>query len=116
MRGAATKDGGVMNGPTGFYDSHGIPIHIGDLIRTPHYRHRRGGRRMWLYFRVAHHPGGYEKPVVQNWDCLDADMWQCLLADAIADGSEVLQESRTHFYADGDKVTFNERERKKGGA
>ena len=34
------------------FDVNGVPICEGDLLRTPHYRHRRGKRLMFLYHVV----------------------------------------------------------------
>jgi hypothetical protein len=98
-----------MSKPTGHYDAHGIPIHVGDLIRVPHFRHRRNGRQMWLYFRVAHNG---HRAIVQNWDGLDANSRQCNLADCGVSGSEVLASSEIEHDAWGGVITFNERKRK----
>jgi hypothetical protein len=90
--------------PTGFHDVHGIPIHVGDLIRVKHYKHYRRRRQMWLYFRVAALNGRF---VVQNWNDLRASAWQCLLEHCGVESAEVLSESAPH------KDTFNERKRAK---
>lgn len=92
--------------PTGFHDRHGLPIYRGDLIRVPHYIHRRCRRQMWLYFRVKRLDGSW---VVQNWDNLDSDNWQCLLKDCCIEGAEVLAESGLHKNDRGEIITFNER-------
>lgn len=94
--------------PTGFNDRSGIPIYRGDLIRVKHYRHYRGRRQMWLYFRVEQIGG---KWVVQNWECLNPAKWQCLLADCGVDGSEVIAESGLQKNDRGHIITFNERPR-----
>jgi hypothetical protein len=93
-----------MTEPTGHYDVHGIPIHVGDLIRVKHYRHYQRRRQMWLYFRVAKICGKF---FVQNWANLNAGEWQCLLQDCGIESAEVLADS------DPGPVTFNERERRK---
>ena len=73
---------------------------------------------MWLYFRVALHPliesdtPELAKFVVQNWECLDALRWQCLLKDCGLESSEVLAESGTEKSERGELITFNERKRK----
>lgn len=104
-----------MSEPTGYYDRHGIPIHVGDLIRVEHYRHRRGRRQMWVYFRVAIHPRypDHAKYCVQNWNDLDASKWQCLLSDCGLDTAEVLAESGIERNDRGEVITFNERPRRK---
>lgn len=91
---------------TGFTDMHGIPIHIGDLIRCKHYKHYRGRRQMWLYFRVTLKEG---KAVVQCWHDLRPDSHQCRLEHCGIKFSEVLQE------CPGDPMTFNERKRRSRG-
>ena len=98
-----------MNGPTGFYDAAGIPIHVGDLIRVKHFRHRRNRRQMWLYFRVAHNG---HRAIVQNWDNLDAGSRQCNLTDCGINESEVLASTGTERNERGEIITFNERKRK----
>lgn len=87
---------------TGFYDVHGIPIHVGDLIRVKHFKHYRNRRQMWLYFRVAEKLTGF---VVQNWNDLDVTNHQCLLKDCGLETAEVIAE--TGFSG----ITFNERKR-----
>jgi hypothetical protein len=96
--------------PTGFNDRHGIPIYCGDLIRVPHYVHRRGKRQMWLYFRVARLHG---RCVVQNWNDLDASKWQCSLDVCGVSGAEVIAESGLYMNERGELITFNERPRKR---
>ncbi len=88
---------------------HGIPIHVGDLIRVQHYRHRRRRRMMWLYFRVAKLS---DKLVVQNWNNLDPTRSQCSLEDCGISRSEVLAAGGLEHDADGYLITFNERKRK----
>jgi hypothetical protein len=105
-----------MSQSTGYYDSDGIPIHVGDLIRVKHYKHRRGKRQMWIYFRVAIHPlsgaeSDHGRYVVQNWSDLDTSKWRCLLRDCELDGSEVLDQSGCERNGHGCLVTFNERKR-----
>jgi hypothetical protein len=95
---------------TGYYDRHGIPIHVGDLIRVEHYRHYRNRRMMWLYFRVAVIGG---RTVVQNWKCLDPVRWQCNLADCCIGTAEVLASTGLEFDSNGGITTFNERPRKR---
>jgi hypothetical protein len=97
-----------MSEPTGFHDVHGIPIHVGDLIRVKHYRHYQRRRQMWLYFRVAKMGGRF---VVQNWSCLDAEKWQCLLEHCGLESTEVLASSVDERDDGGGFVTFNERKR-----
>ena len=97
-----------MNEATSYYDVNGIPIHVGDLIRVKHYRHRRSKRQMWIYFRVAKMKGKY---VVQNWDDLDVTKYQCSLADCSVESAEVLEESGLERNERGEIVTFNERPR-----
>lgn len=89
---------------TGHYDVHGIPIHVGDLIRVKHYRHYQRRRQMWIYFRVARNQCRF---VVQNWNNLNSDEWQCLLEHCGLESAEVLADSDTG------PVTFNERKRRK---
>lgn len=91
---------------TGFHDKHGIPIRRGDLIRVPHYVHRRNRRLMWLYFRVAQ---VCDRWVVQNWSDLNANAYQCLLEHCGIGGAEVVAESVTHRNSHGEIETFNER-------
>lgn len=96
--------------PTGFYDSHGIPVYVGDLIRVKHYRHYRNRRQMWLYFRVAKIGGRY---VIQNWNNLNNKQWQTALSCSEVDmWGEVVAESGLQRNARGDIITFNERPRK----
>jgi hypothetical protein len=99
-----------MHNFTGYYDRHGIPIHVGDLIRVEHYRHYRGRRLMWLYFRVAVIGS---KTVVQNWGDLDASKHQCLIEHCGIGTAEVLAETYYGRDKNGDVTTFNERPRKK---
>ncbi len=100
-----------MHNFTGYYDRHGIPIHVGDLIRVEHYRHRRGRRLMWLYFRVGRNG---HRPIVHNLGCLDPSRWQCNLADCGIGTAEVLASANgLEFNADGRVITFNERPRRK---
>ena len=105
--------------PTGYYDSHGIPIHVGDLIRVKHFKHCRNRRQMWIYFRVAVHPKltddtkDYSRYVVQNWYELDASKWQCLLKDCGIDTAEVLNGFGMEYNERGYLITFNERKRLK---
>lgn len=61
---------------------------------------------MWLYFRVAKIDGCW---VVQNWDNLDGNRWQCLLAHCGVEGAEVLAESGLERNERGEVMTFNER-------
>lgn len=96
----------MITEPTGFYDRHGIPIYRGDLIRVPHYVHRRNRRLMWLYFRVEKLG---ESWVVQNWNDLDASKWQCLLEDCGIGGAEIVAETGLHTNWRCEVVTFNER-------
>ena len=98
-----------MANETGFYDMHGIPIHVGDLIRVKHYKHIRGRRQMWLYFRVAR-IGGFL--FAQNWNDLRPDGHQCLLRDCGLDDAEVVAET-IDASSSSPVVTFNERPRKK---
>lgn len=106
-----------MTEPTGYYDSRGIPIHAGDLIRVKHYKHRSYRRQMWMYFRVSVHPlldentPKHVRYVVQNWGNLDASSWQCLLKDCGVDQAEVLAESGLQRNEFGEIITFNERKR-----
>lgn len=93
---------------TGCYDVYGIPIHVGDLIRVKHYEHRRGGKQMWLYFRVAVLQNRF---VVQNWNDLNADNHQCLLNDCGLHSAEVIAD--TPQVGSGEFITFNERKRRK---
>lgn len=88
-------------------DMHGIPIRPGDLIRVKHYVHRRNRRQMWMYFRVASHPIGGDRLVLQNWNDLDASKWQCCLEAISQADIEVVAET----WFDGE--TFNERPRNK---
>ncbi len=98
-----------MSDETGFHDSHGIPIYCGDLIRVEHYIHRRGRRKMWLYFRVAMRG---TTPVVENWH-EKGDAYQCWLADCGIGTAEVLTETDNHHNTRGELMTFNERPRNK---
>ncbi len=91
---------------TGFYDRHGIPICDGDLIRTEHYRHRRGRRLMHLYFRVGKIG---DRWVVYGWNSPDSH--QCQLSDCGISTAEVLAESCLHCDERGVIMTFNERKR-----
>ena len=75
---------------TGYHDSSGIPIHFGDLIRVKHYRHYRGRRQMWIYFRVAKIDG---VAVVQNWSDLDPSRHQTCLKYLECENIEVLAET-----------------------
>lgn len=59
---------------------------------------------MWIYFRVAEKLTGF---VVQNWQDMDVNKYQCRLQDAGIESSEVLAEKE--FTG----ITFNERKRKK---
>lgn len=108
-----------MSEATGFHDMHGIPIHVGDLIRVKHFQHRRNRRQMWLYFRVAIHPlFGPEcessvRFVVQAWHLLDPSKWQCFLCECRPEESEVLDDAAVEFRDGGKMITFNERPRKK---
>lgn len=97
-----------MSEATGFYDTSGIPIHVGDLIRVKHFKHYRGKRQMWLYFRVATIESRY---VVQNWSDLDAAQWQCQLSDCGIESAEVLAEHGLQRNDCGEIITFNERNR-----
>lgn len=95
---------------TGYYDRHGIPIWIGDLIRVEHYRHHRGRRLMWLYFRVGRINGRH---VVHNWNERDFSKHQCLIEHCGIETAEVVAET---YYGRGDQggiMTFNERPRRK---
>lgn len=96
-----------MTEHTGHYDVHGIPIHVGDLIRVKHYRHYQRRRQMWLYFRVANNGGRF---VVQNWANLNSGEWQCLLEHCGLESAEVLADCGIGGIG---RVTFNERERRK---
>ena len=87
---------------TGFCDRHGIPILVDDLIRVPHYLHRRNRRQMWLYFRVVVVEG---VPCVREWHRTEGH--QCRLADTA--NCEVLAHAGTERHADGTLRTFNER-------
>ncbi len=105
-----------MTKPTGFYDMHGIPIHVGDLIRVKHYRHRRNRRQMWMYFVVKQvEVCGCRRTVVQHWEDIRKDGWQCLLQDCGVRESEVLSESGLERNERGEIQTFNERKRRKRG-
>lgn len=97
-----------MNKDTGYHDANGIPIHVGDLIRVRHYRHRRGKRQMWLYFRVAKIGEWY---VVQNWNDLDATKYRCALSACGVSFAEVLDECGIERNERGEIMTFNERRR-----
>lgn len=94
---------------SGFHDRHGIPIYLGDLIRVESYRHRRGRRKMWIYFRVSVRG---ETWVVENWHD-KSDNHQCLLADCGLPTAEVVAEAWLHHDKQGGLMTFNERPRKK---
>lgn len=106
---------------TGFYDRDGIPIHVGDLIRVQHYRHRRRGRMMWLHFRVAINPtskneADHGRFVVQNWSDLQPDSFQCLLPDVGLRWAEVIDHAGLEHDEHGNLITFNERKRKRGAS
>jgi hypothetical protein len=94
---------------TGYHDSHGIPICVGDLIRVFHFVHYRNKRTMYMYFRVAKIDGKY---VAQNWNDLDATKYQCLLEHCGLCDSDVLASDGNDFDAKGNLITFNERIRK----
>lgn len=105
-----------MNKPTGFYDMHGIPIHVGDLIRVKHYIHRHNRCQMWLYFVVKQiEVCGCRRTVVQNWEDTSKDGFQCLLQDCGVHESEVLSECGLERNERGEIQTFNERPRRTRG-
>lgn len=79
---------------TGFNDIHGIPIHVGDLIRVKHFRHYRNRRQMYLYFRVGLKSGRF---VVHHWNEPDACRHQCLLRDCEVETAEVLADDGSEF-------------------
>ena len=97
-----------MAEPTGHYDRRGIPIHVGDLVRMLHYRHRRRREQMWMYFRIGTKDG---VPVLINWNDLRPGGYQCVLTGNM-DEMEVLQQSGIELDDDGYVRTFNERPRK----
>ena len=91
---------------TGRYDVRGIPICMGDLIRTKHFRHYRRREQMWLYFRVAELDGHF---VVYAWDRNDTH--QCLLEHCGLESAEVL-DGETDRTSDGNLIMWNERNRR----
>ena len=46
-------------------DCRGVPIYLGDLIRTPHFRDKRRVQR-WLYHVVCRHEGAMEVMPVER--------------------------------------------------
>lgn len=96
-----------MKGPkeTGHYDTKGIPICVGDLIRVKHFRHYKRKQQMWLYFRVAELEGRF---VVYGWDKYITH--QCLLEDCGVETAEVLT-GENYWNDRGELVMWNERTR-----
>lgn len=90
---------------TGFYDVRGIPICVGDLIRTKHFRHYKRRQQMWLYFRVEERGGRF---VVYAWHRNDTH--QCLLEHCGVESAEVL-DGESHKTASGELMMWNERTR-----
>lgn len=95
---------------TGFYDTRGIPICVGDLIRVKHFSHYRRREQMWLYFRVALKEG---RLVVYSWDRTDTH--QCLLEHCGSETAEVL-DGESWRNERGELMMWNERKRIKAKA
>lgn len=93
--------------PTGHHDRHGIPIHVGDLIRVESYRGSRG-RTMWTYGCVAVIDGRH---VFQDWRDRNPRNYVCLLMAVNFSLAEVIDGANKG--PSGEIVTFNERPRKK---
>ncbi len=91
---------------TGLYDTNGIPICVGDLIRVKHFRHYKRRQQMWLYFRVAELKGRF---VVYSWNRNDTH--QCLLKDCGIESAEVLA-GESHTNERGELMMWNERKRR----
>lgn len=92
---------------TGFYDTRGIPICVGDLIRVKHFRHYKRREQIWLYFRVASLEGRF---VVYCWGNFETH--QCLLKSCGIDSAEVL-DGESWINDRGELMMWNERPRVK---
>ena len=99
---------------TGYYDRRGIPICVGDLVRCRHYRHRLRSQQMWLYFIVGEIAG---RVVLHRWADPDRSQHQCTFEVGYtnSDEWEVMAEAVSHCDERGERITFNERKRRKDG-
>lgn len=103
-----------FRGPGDCYDKHGIPIHPGDLLRTPHFRGPR--RRIYYLYHVAclmrDDETGHEYLRMVPASRLDLSKRRRggdpMLSDELASEAEVINGDHV-----GDAVLIHERPRKK---
>lgn len=92
-----------------FHDSRGVPIHEGDLLRSPHFRERRYRRMHYLYHVVVANKTHdvYEMiPTSHLVERLQKDGGRCWLSEDLAQAATVI-----HGHGPGDCMGYMDRKR-----
>ena len=93
--------------PGEVYDRNGVPIHPGDLLRTPHFRDRRR-RQHYLYHTAVYHDDGTCR-AMRMVPTLVGRGGNCLLSQQIADALEVIA-----GHGPGECLCYTDRPKRKG--
>lgn len=93
-----------------FHDSKGVPIYPGDLLRTPHFRDRRG-RLHYLYHTVVETDDRLEMVPTSHLEPSKRDGGgRCWLSREMAGATRVIS-----GYGPGDFLSYEDRPRMKPG-
>lgn len=91
-----------------FYDKRGVPIHDGDLIKSPHFIDNRG-KKYYLYHVAVLVDGYYDMvPTAHLQPSLVKDGGRCRMSQNLVSGAEVID-----GHGPGDILDFRDRPRRK---
>ena len=90
-----------------FYDKRGVPIHAGDLIKSPHFIDNRG-KKYYLYHVAVLVDGSYDMVPTSHLQPSVRPGGRCHMSQDLVSNSEVI-----HGHGPGDILDFRDRPRRK---